>query len=149
MQTEIDGKELKQAWGNYIEGLADWKLFGTMTFRDPEVGSSYTRPGWGTAKRAFRLLKEQAQPALGELSYVRMFEVKRDREVPHIHFLMGGIDDELRRMDLVDFGFRNWGITRVEKYDSSKGAAFYLCKYVTKQLADIEFSKDLKFVGGL
>jgi len=141
--TAVEGRELKEAWGNYIEGLADWKLFGTMTFADPQGVPGYTRPGWSCAKRAFRVLKEQAQPALGELSYVRMFEIKRDREVPHIHFLMGGTDDELRRMDLVDFGYRNWGITRVEKYDASKGAAFYLCKYVTKQLADIEFSKNL------
>jgi hypothetical protein len=145
----VEDRELKVAWGNFIEGLADWKLFGTMTFADPEGVPTYTHPGWGAAKRAFRVLKEQAQPVLGELAYVRMFEIKRNREVPHIHFLMGGTDDELRRMDLVDFGYRNWGITRVEKYEPAKGAAFYLCKYVTKQLADIEFSCNLGQVKGI
>ena len=80
-----------------------------------------------------------ARPPLGELAWVRMFEIQKDRSVPHIHALVGRCDPAVRRMDLVDWAWRRWGMTRVLEYDPGLGASYYLCKYVTKELADIEF----------
>ena len=136
-------EELKQAWGEWLSGLADWELFCMLTFRDPEGQGTWTKPGFATAKRAWGKFIAAAQPALGELSYVSMFEMQHWRGVPHIHALVGNVDKALRRMDLVDFGNKNFGYTRVYEYEAEKGAAYYLCKYVTKDIADIEFSRNL------
>jgi hypothetical protein len=55
----------------------------------------------------------------------------------------GGVKD-IRRLDLVDWWHnQGYGFARIFPYDSSLGAKFYLCKYLTKELGDIEFSKNL------
>jgi hypothetical protein len=46
-------------------------------------------------------------------------------------------------MDFVDWWFKQYGIARILPYDRSRGAGFYLCKYVTKDLGDIQFSEGL------
>ncbi len=142
----IIGRQAKQEWGDWLSGLAEWEWFVTMTLRDPEELAratpglaTWTRPGWASAKRAWRDFAGMARPALGALSWVRMFETQRDRGVPHIHALVGNTDPTVRRLDLVDWCFRRWGITRVLEYDARLGASFYLCKYVTKDVADIDF----------
>lgn len=132
-------EELRQAWGDWLSRLAPWEWFVTMTLRDPPAGSTWTRPGWATAKRAWTELTGRARPALGELAWVRMFEQQKGRGVPHIHALVGNCDPSVRRMDLVDWAWGRWGMTRVLEYDPKLGARFYLCKYVTKQMADIDF----------
>jgi hypothetical protein len=112
-----------------------------MTLRNPPPNTrGWDRPGWASAKTAWKELVGLARPALGELATVRMFEIQKDRSVPHIHALVGNCDPTVRRMDLVDWAYQRWGITRVLEYNEELGARFYLCKYVTKQLADVEFS---------
>jgi hypothetical protein len=112
-----------------------------MTLRNPPLNTrGWDRPGWASAKTAWRELVGLARPALGELATVRMFEIQKDRSVPHIHALVGNCDPTVRRMDLVDWAYQRWGITRVLEYNAELGARFYLCKYVTKQLSDVEFS---------
>ena len=132
-------EELRQAWGDWLSTLADWQWFVTMTLRDPENAGTWTKPGWASAKRAWVEFQNLARPALGELTWVRMFELTRDRGVPHIHALVGNTDPSVRRMDMVDWAWNRWGIARVLEYDPQLGARFYLCKYVTKEVADIEF----------
>ena len=132
---------LKQAWGDWLSTLAPWEWFVTMTLRNPPPNTrGWDRPGWASAKTAWKELVGLARPALGELATVRMFEIQKDRSVPHIHALVGNCDPSVRRMDLVDWAYQRWGITRVLEYNAELGARFYLCKYVTKQLADVEFS---------
>lgn len=137
---------LRQAWGDFLSGLADWEWFVTMTLRDPRPDArtpDWTKPGWGTAKRAWRELAGLARPALGVLEWVRMFELSRQRGVPHIHALVGNCDRSVRRLDLVDWAWERWGMTRVLEYDPQLGARFYLCKYVSKELADVAFGGNL------
>ena len=122
-----------------MSSLADWEWFVTMTLRDPPPNSrGWDRPGWASAKRAWRELVSAARPPLGELAWVRMFEIQKDRSVPHIHALVGNCDPSVRRMDLVDWAWHRWGMTRVLEYNAELGASFYLAKYVTKDVADIE-----------
>lgn len=122
--------------GDWIGG---WQWFVTMTLRDPPAGSTWTKPGWATAKRAWRELVGVARPPLGEMAWVRMFELQGWRGVPHIHALVGRCDPSVRRLDLVDWAWQRWGMARVLEYDPRLGARFYLSKYVTKQIADIDF----------
>jgi len=125
-----------------LSGLADWEWFVTMTLRDPPPsGRTWTKPGWASAKRAWVEFENRARPALGELTTVRMFELTRDRGVPHIHALVADTDPSVRRMEMVDWAWDRWGIARVLKYQRKKGAAFYLSKYISKDIADIQFSR--------
>lgn len=133
-------EELRQAWGDWLPSLAPWEWFVTMTLRDPAPNDrGWTKPGWASAKRAWNEFVGLARPPLGGLTWVRMFEVQGWRGVPHIHALVGNCDPSVRRLDLVDWAWQRWGMTRVLEYDPSLGARFYLCKYVTKEVADIEF----------
>ncbi len=150
--TYVRPKEaLRQAWGDWLSGLAEWEWFVTMTLRDPPAKAQdrgWTKPGWATAKRAWRELAGLARPALGVLEWVRMFELQGWRGVPHIHALVGNCDPSVRRLDLVDWAWERWGMARVLEYDPRLGARFYLCKYVSKELADVAFGGNLAPPGG-
>jgi len=122
-----------------LSTLADWEWFVTMTLRDPPGGTTWTKPGWASAKRAWVEFQNRARRALGELTWVRMFELQGWRGVPHIHALVANTDPSVRRMDMVDWAWGRWGMARVVEYNPQLGARFYLCKYVTKDVADIEF----------
>jgi len=130
---------IKEAWGDWITGLDRWEWFVTMTFRDPKIGGTWTKPGWGHAKRAWREFLKTMQPPLGTVGWVRCFEMQKERGVPHIHALVSGTQG-FRRMDMVDWCYRQYGIARILPYNPKLGAGYYLCKYLTKELADVEFS---------
>jgi hypothetical protein len=132
--------EVKDATGKFLTEIYPWDWFITLTLKNPRGVFGWTKPGYASAKKAWRELVIQAQPALGQLAWVRFFEIQPWRGVPHIHALMAGVDPSVRRMDVVDWAYDRWGITRVEKYNPHLGAGYYLCKYVTKELADIDFS---------
>lgn len=137
--------ELKQAWGTWLTGLADWDWFLTLTFREPspeEIRRGYTQRGWGYAKRAYNQFLGALPAPLGVKHWVRMFEFSRWRGVPHIHALITGVAD-LRRDEAWNWWFTRYGINRIVPYDPNLGAGFYLCKYVVKELGDIEFSPSL------
>lgn len=137
---DTKSQELKQAWGEWLTGLAPWEWFVTMTFRDPRpAAGTWTKPGWGYAKRAWGDFRRAIQGPLGEPTWVRCFELQKWRGVPHIHALVGNLDPALRRMDMVDWCWDRYGMARVLPYDPGLGAGYYLCKYVTKDLGDIEF----------
>lgn len=138
-----------QAWGQWLSELFQWDWFVTMTFRDPPVDTPWrlwTKPGWAYAKRAWRGFVQAAQPALGQLAWVRCFEIQRDRGVVHIHALVGNVDPSVRRMDMVDWAWERYGISRVLEYDPGQGAGYYLSKYLAKDLADIEISAPPKYL---
>lgn len=138
-------EELKQAWGDWIKDLAAWDWYCTLTFRDTtpeEMKRGYTKRGWGYAKKAFTSFVKSLPLALGQPTWVRMFEYQHWRGVPHIHALISGVAD-LRRDAAWQWWFTRYGINRILPYDRELGAGYYLCKYVTKELGDIEFSQNL------
>lgn len=138
-------QELKQAWGTWLSGLADWDWYLTLTFREPspeEIARGYTQRGWSYAKTAYNRFLGALPAPLGVEHWVRMFEFTRWRGVPHIHALISGVAD-LRRDEAWNWWFTRYGINRILPYDPTLGAGFYLCKYVVKELGDIEFSKSL------
>ncbi len=143
-----DAEVLKQAWGTWLSGLATWDWFLTLTFRDPPANNrNWTQPGWGYAKKAWGELTERVRPALGELYWFRAFEVQKWRGVPHIHALVGGLDNK-RYAEVAAWYWQRYGFIRVLDYEPQLGAGFYVSKYVTKELGDIKVSPSLKLAGG-
>jgi len=135
---------LRQAWGDWLSTLADWEWFVTMTFRDPPRSSgTWTRPGWGYAKGAWEAFRKAQQPPLGELAWVRCFEMQQWRGVPHIHALVANSDPAITLWEMKAWCWRNYGMARVLPYDPTLGAGHYLCKYLTKELSDIEWGGNL------
>jgi len=115
-----------------------------LTFRDPGPGNgTWTKPGWTYAKHAFRDFLAAVQPVLGAAQYgYRMFELQKERGVPHIHALLSS--PELPRRDEAwAWWWKQYGFARILPYDHRLGARYYLCKYITKDIADIEFSPGL------
>jgi len=144
-QNYTTAGELKQAWGDWLSGLDKWDWYATLTFRDPtpqEMARGYTKRGWGYAKAAWSKFERSWPNPLGGQRWVRMFEIQKARGVPHIHALVSGVGD-LRRDEAWGWWFEKYGMARILPYDRSLGAGYYLCKYVTKELGDIQFSKNL------
>ena len=135
--------ELGQAWGEWLSGLAKWDWWVTLTFRDPAPNTrGWTRPGWSYAKKGWKDFTGMVRPALGELHWVRAFEIQKWRGSPHIHALVGGLDDR-RFSQIGKWWFNSYGLCRLEEYNPSFGAGYYVAKYVTKSLGDIDFSPGL------
>ena len=141
-------EELRLAWGEWMTDLGDqvggWDWYATLTFRDlPEElqRQGWTKPGWGYTQGAYDrftvFLRELR--GLGDPTWVRGREYQHYRGVSHFHALIGGVAD-LRRDEAWAWWFKRYGIARILPYDRSLGAGFYLCKYVTKELGDIQFS---------
>jgi hypothetical protein len=147
----ISRQDLKEAWGGFLTELGDraggWDWWATLTFRDrteAEQAQGWTKVGWGYSGKAWDTFTEElgARKGLHDLWWVRGREYQTWRGVPHFHGLIGGVQG-LRRLSMMDWWFSKYGIARIEPYDRSLGAGFYLCKYVTKELGDIQFSPGL------
>ncbi|MBA7554150.1 hypothetical protein ES705_46762 [subsurface metagenome] len=147
----ISQAELKQAWGEFLTELGDraggWDWWATLTFRDrsdAEIARGWTKVGWKYSQGAFDqymgFLRDLR--GIGEPTWVRGREYQTWRGVPHFHALIGGVA-HLRRDEAWSWWFQRYGIARIEPYDRSMGAGFYLCKYVTKELGDIQVSQGL------
>jgi hypothetical protein len=143
--------DLRTSWGNFVDDVGSrkggWDWYATLTFRDPspeEILRGWTKIGMGYSKRAgdafLKLLGEMK--GLGTHYWFRAREYQRDRGVPHYHMLIGGVED-LRRDEAWKWWYDNFGFARILPYEVGKGARFYLCKYVTKELGDFEFSENL------
>jgi hypothetical protein len=149
---------LKDAWGAWLTDLGDhaggWDWWVSLTFRDFERQGTWTRPGWAFTSSAWdkwllyiREMQFQSCP-LDDLphrkpiTWVRCREQQKGRGIDHFHALLAGVLD-LRRDAAWSFWFRKYGIARILPYNRNLGAGYYLCKYVTKELGDIQFSDDL------
>ena len=141
--------DLRQGWGDWLSELGEraggWEWWVTMTFREPPANAvGWTKIGWGYSGKAWDTLINEIglRKGMHDLWWVRGREYQQWRGVPHFHGLIGGVGD-LRRMDLVDWCWRKYGMTRILPYNRELGAGYYLCKYVTKELGDIQFSSGL------
>jgi len=144
--------KIRQAFGDWLSGLAPWDWFATFTFRNPENPRlpGWTQVGWKGAHNAlqkwstaldFHLSCDIIQPVRAK--WVAVMEFQHWRGVPHWHLLVAETGEQ-RRMSWVDWWFREYGIARVLPYEERLGARYYLGKYLTKEIADIQFSSNLK-----
>jgi hypothetical protein len=135
-------EEICQEFGKWIDGMADWKWYATFTFRNPcdPRYPGWTQVGWKSASNA---LKTWHNALCADLDYqnpiwLACMELQR-RGVPHWHLLAANIGQQ-RRMSWVDWWYEHYGIARILPYDRELGARYYLGKYLTKEVANIEFS---------
>lgn len=151
-QEGVSRRALKQAWGDFVDEVGKrkggWDWFATLTFRDrtpAEQKLGWTKVGWSYSEKACNafLGALRDRKGLDDLWWVKCREIQRWRGVPHWHAFVGGVQ-ELRRMDMVDWWHdQGYGFARVLPYEREKGARFYLCKYLVKELGDIRFSPNL------
>ncbi|MBA7630161.1 hypothetical protein ES703_37674 [subsurface metagenome] len=151
------GGGLQQAWGNFLDqigrDLLGWDWYCTLTFRDPDEkqrrkAPNWTQPGWSYAHRALHqftrtLLYNRFDAGKEQPYWIALMEMQKWRGVPHWHLLMGNCGD-LRRLDWVDWWWEGFGIARILPYHQELGARFYLGKYLTKDIADIQASPQLR-----
>ncbi|MBA7712924.1 hypothetical protein ES703_121918 [subsurface metagenome] len=138
-------EDICQAFGRWIDGMAPWEWYATLTFRDPKDPRfpTWTKVGWKSAHNA---LNSFNNALVQDLDYVNPLWVSvmelQDRGVPHWHALVANVADQ-RRMKWVDWWFEHYGIARILPYQAERGARYYLGKYLSKEQADIRFSPAL------
>ena len=122
--------------------MAKWEWFATFTFRDPADPRfpNWTKVGWKSAHNALQKWHSALVTAMdmANPTWVACMELQH-RGVPHWHLLVGNVENQ-RRMDWVDWWYENYGIARILPYEEKLGARYYLGKYLTKEVADIQFS---------
>ena len=153
-------KGISQAYGELIQPFfpdpGSW--FMTMTFRDVEDSNGekhLVHPD--TANKCwFRMVHTLNREIFGVRYWKRRQGViwargdeYQVRGAIHYHGLIGNVPDSVRRMDYVDYCWEHYGKAIIEKYDSSRGAAFYMSKgcYAFKK-GEIVFSDTLKSLVG-
>lgn len=120
--------ELRKSWARY-----PWQWYVTLTFRG--------RVGEARANAALWRWLRGVRKSLGHRpEFVAVTELQR-RGVAHFHLLMLGVGG-LRRLTFKDKWERN-GHARVVAYDSRRGAAGYLGKYLSKDAGNFQVSRSL------
>lgn len=136
---------VSQELGKWLEDKANWDWYATLTFRDPNNPKypNWSKVGWKFAHNALKSLNnalirlEDGQNPV----WVAVMEFQ-ERGVPHWHALVANVAGE-KRMAWVDWWFDRYGIARILPYQQELGARYYLGKYLTKEVADIQFSPAL------
>lgn len=158
----MKGNELTAAWGDFVSEVGErkggWNLYATLTFRErtreqmatgwTKVGAVYANKSFGKWLSVVRELGDSwrwrvASGKSDGVFWFKALENTRDRGVPHVHALVGGVEG-VRRAECWSAWFEEYGFARVLPYDERLGARFYLCKYVTKELGEVEFSRNLE-----
>lgn len=76
------------------------------------------------------------------LDYVKVVELQKWRNVPHIHALVSGSDKSLTYAR--NWSWREIGYNKVVQYEPTLGAGYYLGKYLVKdQISQVEFSPSI------
>jgi hypothetical protein len=124
--------------------LEDWEWFITLTFRPlDQVSSTATKRGWRYANGAWLRFMRFLTPPLGEVRWVRAFELQKERTEPHIHGLVTGTNIALWK-EPATWLWAHYGFNRFLRYQRELGAAHYISKYVAKDLGDFAFSDNLR-----
>lgn len=113
------------------------------------VNPGWDKPGWAYTKSACNKFLGEIVKNKNEkdsLFWLRAREISKMDGVSHYHLLIGGCK-EVSRKNMWNYWKNNYGINRIEPYDKELGASYYLCKYVTKELGEVEFSSNLKIKG--
>ena len=124
--------DVPRAWGAFLEGW-HWSWFTTNTFRNdthPEAaGKTWNRWIHQLNRHIFgvRYTKRLHDGVI----WARGLEYQR-RGVIHFHALIGRVPATVRRLDWMDVWDGLAGYARIEPYDPTRGARYYLGKYVLK-----------------
>ena len=137
-------RHARNAFGEWLS-LPPWDWYTTHTFRAEYVSPKEADRhwySWFNSLRVAAVAKGLTPSCYGDTApfYFRVAEYQ-DRGTLHYHALIGNVGD-IRRLLFKDF-WELHGFARVEKYEPSRGANFYVGKYLTKADGDIRFSHNL------
>lgn len=141
--------DLEQAYGDFIDdygkGAGGWNWWVTLTFRDElhdEVTDKRFRRFIHTLNR--EIFGQRYYKAGLGVAWVRGKETLKSRRVCHYHCLIAGVPESVDRNQYwKDWAWHN-GINRIEPYDGTKGARYYLSKYAAKG-GEIDFDNGCSF----
>jgi len=144
------GREVnKTAWGEWLSAEWDWDWWVTLTYdsrKHVQGSATHTAVGWGRSDRDWeQWLSDTVNAAalegdaLDPPYWFRGREPNPYRYGTHFHALVGNVK-EVSRRDAWARWFHPHGHARIEPYDPSRGAGFYVAKYVAKELGDLTFS---------
>ena len=129
-----DFEKVREGYGTWLSKYP-WQLWCTLTFR--------YAPSSASALRSYRRWLNRSGLWLGGLpySFVGTEEGRLFGRV-HLHALIGvgRCNDSLQidREWLWSTWYQSYGRALILPYDRSKGASFYISKYITKELGDYE-----------
>ena len=117
------------AWLNQY----DWDWFATITFRE-EIETVTAR---GRVRAFLQTIERTYKRHVGAFIVYEMHKYRGDdprrRLIPHVHMLVANVHDVYRRWAW-SVCFQRNGRTRIEPFKKDLGAAYYVTKYVTKEI---------------
>lgn len=140
--------QIQTAWGEWIEGMAAWRLFVTLTMRDRERksdGRKYS-PGLYAVKEMVAAFNVRLRLYSSEVETCTVYELQRGRDVWHSHSLVSGpfergLAEAIKGLRV--WAWEQWGFNRIVEYQPKVGASMYIGKYLVKEGGDVEFSPGL------
>lgn len=114
-------------WGEWLKGY-DWQAWGTLTLRYDEPTHDQMQRAWSRFVAWLRTEGNQ------DVSYFVGHEVGSRGRV-HLHCLLGTLAEDTPRSALWSWWYERFGRAEIRGYDPERGAASYVSKYVTKELA--------------
>jgi hypothetical protein len=135
---------LPRAHGNLITDLGPWHWFLTFTFRDSIA--PFDPPTKASALRRIEEYFRRIQTAAGHpIGWVIAEEFGRWGGKYHCHALLKGVAD-LPRDLWRRVANRRFGITEIERFNPTRGAAYYTAKYAGRFNGEIHYGGTLKGV---
>jgi len=132
MAVGLTREDVRQSWDRLLQSW-EWEWFCSLTFKD--------KVSLHRADVLFRRWFRQLNRRNGlKVGYFKAVEWGKLRCVPHFHLLILGVGNS-RRLSWMDRW--HWGYARIYRFDRNRGAAYYLTKYCTKELADFELGGSL------
>lgn len=125
--------QVRQAWGEWLERFP-WDHYVTLTFKD--------KSGPDLARRSFdRWIRRLEQEAKLPLLWFVGHENGRLLGRLHLHALVGNTR-EVSPAVMEKLWTPGW--SRIMPYQPTLGAAYYVTKYVTKEMLDYDVSPNFK-----
>lgn len=122
---------LSEGMGRWLSTFR-WQWWCTLTFRSDFTLNSARR----AARNFFLTVEDAASHPVGGFWAIERHRYRGRGDpaslVPHVHALVTNVTGVSRRA-VWERCYRRWGRTRIEPYDPTKGASFYIAKYVGKE----------------
>lgn len=126
---------LTRAWAAFLNSY-NWDWYATLTFKYPV-----------TIRQAFKRFNKWKvglkHAANNHINYAMAIELSRFRgDTPHLHLFLSGTKNQKPYI-----WERKWyqlgGFAKIEPYNPTLGANYYLANKIVGEVADIKFSKRL------
>lgn len=120
-------------------GKYPWNMWMTGTFKPDQSYRDTIK-----TKRAFNRFLGDLSKKFGKhgIEYFLAVERFKHGDFTHIHALLNGVDG-LTYRQVGEPWFQRFGRVQVEGYDPTKGANYYLTKYIVSEVCDWDLRIDL------